>query len=794
LSDSLGILQQHTDFSDGPYDFPDPEPLELDQEERDRVAATIRHLYEHKLRQDATWRHQHQIYDRMYRGQLDTGRVGPWEGSSNLHIPLPYWAADAIHVRLTMSIWDQTPLVSGRAVEDADQEIFENARSVVTDHLSPQKMNARAGWSRVSKTRAIHGYGVGFVPWVKAEHRYRIEGPEEVELDYDDDGNPKGEKRSRKPAWKTATTYDGPIIVPMGWDDVLTPVDWSNLQPVTLSNPQGADFVLLRFWETLGLIWQKRDRSYTYIDLDDDLKDIDDWRQKSPAQNRSGEGHERTEVQDQMTQKNRGDAPQPEERQNPSFETLTAFLPWTLTAQVEDAEGKTQRRTEEVECVFFYRVDNYKLLGGFRLADVNWKYRRPLMELQFQTCDIGGESMGVMEIAQHLAAELDTMHNMRIDVGMATNMPFFFYQAASSVSPSQIILRPMEGVPVDDVNAVRFPTFQNVTSFYAMEEQLIYSLAERTLGVTDLFLGVSPTRGAASRTATGFIGTQQESMARTSEVVRNDTEEFGRLCHLIYNQELQYGPDYRVVRLLGKSGPMTQKLSLQQLWLRGEYDFYLGANEGMFSSHKRQERAQIIMQTMQMNPFLAQDIGRQWELWRDFYHTIGVPDPERFIGPKSALPQGSPKEQDEENQEMAQFAHGVGQPAPVHPSDNDQEHLRQLAEWLKSPSYAALQQPNRPAYFRHAALHQQALATKAQMAEQQRQAMMAAPNAPGGSMQPGGQGPGVPGGPALGQERIVPGLEGSGAMGEMGRLPEKPMMEGAMMGGGGRGPQRMNRG
>lgn len=35
---------------------------------------------------------------------------------------------------------------------------------------------------------------------------------------------------------------------------------------------------------------------------------------------------------------------------------------------------------------------------------------------------------------------------------------------------------------------------QNVTSFYHQEEQLLYSLVERVLGITDLFLGVSPTR------------------------------------------------------------------------------------------------------------------------------------------------------------------------------------------------------------------------------------------------------------------------------------------------------------
>lgn len=148
------------------------------------------------------------------------------------------------------------------------------------------------------------------------------------------------------------------------------------------------------------------------------------------------------------------------------------------------------------------------------------------MELHYHRVPGRLYSMGVMEIGKHLSAELDTIHNMRVDVGFATNLPFFFYRTSSAFDPNDIELIPLKGIPVDNIGDVQFPQMQNVTSFYHQEEQLLYSLIERVFGVTDLFLGVSPTQGAAARHATGFVGTQQEALSRMSEILQQDADSF----------------------------------------------------------------------------------------------------------------------------------------------------------------------------------------------------------------------------------------------------------------------------
>ena len=54
---------------------------------------------------------------------------------------------------------------------------------------------------------------------------------------------------------------------------------------------------------------------------------------------------------------------------------------------------------------------------------------------------------------------------------------------------------------------------------------------------------------------------------------------------------MQYGPEERVFRLQGESGPQTMDLNRDALWMQGEYDFRLGANQGSYSPQVQQQQA-----------------------------------------------------------------------------------------------------------------------------------------------------------------------------------------------------------
>lgn len=732
------------------YSFPEPEPLSFSADEQAEIVATVLNLYRREVEQRKTWAADHEKYDAMHRGHYSHRANLPWKGAADLHVQMPFWLVDSINTRQVQGIFGQNPLVGGEATEDDDEEAFRNAAAFVK--WSFEQCDARAKWSAVSKTRNIHGVGVGELNYVRAEHVYRQEVREGLPgIERGDSGlEPTFPKKT---VLKREVRFEGPIIVPLGYDDVVCPINGENLQPCTVDNPHGADFVIVRQMESLSLLWKKREKIYTAIQTGEfDTKES--WIDSAPSQDRStgaSDNARRSRQHDRHEGRQRSQVTTrtPEARPNPEFEILKAYLPW---------EVKADNGNEEQECIIFVSVKPEVFLGAFRLTDAVYTGRRPFLELHYHKVPGRYYSMGVMEIGKHLSAELDTIHNMRIDVGFATNLPFFFYRAASSFNPDEIELKPLKGVPVDDINDVRFPQLQNVTTFYHQEEQLLYSLIERVFGVTDLFLGISPTQGAAARHATGFVGTQQEALSRMSEILAQDAEEFSKACHLAYEMEVQFGPPERIVRLQGKDGPAFKKVSREQLKMRGAYDFRLGANAGTFSAYLQQQRATAILQLAATSPFINGDMGRRWEAEANYLYSIGESSPEKYIGPKDAVDPATPKTQAEENGEMVQMVYGPGVPAPVHPNDNDMQHLQEGIAFTSAPEYASLSFPNYPAFMAHAQLHQRQQQRKAMMAQQQ--AMMAQ-TAPSGMMQQSS-------GPALGQERIEPQLKGRGNMGAMG--------------------------
>ena len=193
--------------------------------------------------------------------------------------------------------------------------------------------------------------------------------------------------------------------------------------------------------------------------------------------------------------------------------------------------------------------------------------------------------------------------------------------------------------------------------------------------------------------------------------------------------ELQFGPEERSLRLQGKEGPLTQQLSRKEMWMRGEYDFRIGANAGLYGSMMRQEQAQTLSQLAANSPIIMQDPAKMWEVLNFALHSVDIQNPEQFIGPKEALSAGVPKNADEENGEMDQQIFGPGKGAVVHPNDNDDRHIQEHMAHIQSSAFQSMNEPNMSGHMMHLQQQVQQKQQKAMM--QQQQATMAAAPQPG---------------------------------------------------------------
>ena len=736
--------------------FPDPEPLDFSEEEQEKIAQYVCSIAQDAVIARNEWAGDHLRFDQMFRGRVEdfNTRKGPWEGSSRLHVQMPYWLVDAIQARLTHTIWSQTPLVQGHWEESDDEQVAKDAAFNVEWHLQPKRMSARATWSRASKIRLIHGCSVSLLSYVHDTYTYRTADYDISDIEYptNPDGTLQIDEETGRPVEvapdpriyvRDGTKYRGPVMYPFEWDDVIAPIGCMNLQPNCPSNPGGADWVVTRQYEFLSLMRKKATaENPAYPEMFEKDRDDEWWLGNASDQVRSGqsrsggENNERIRQQDRMEGSNRSQAvsrQSDETRPNPEFEVYTYWGPY-----------EHPETGEQTEMVFFVSKDQQVFLGGFLLADLVWTGKRPLVEMHYQTVSNRFYSMGVCEIVDHLSQELDTLHNMRVDVGYATNLPWYFVRASSYIRPSEIKLRPMAMIPVDNPQDVVSPQVQNVTSFYHQEESLLLTIVERVMGITDLFLGISPTSGASARHATGFLGTKQEAEARMSEPLAQDAESFSFLCGLVYDLEMQFGPIERSFRLEGEESSLLREgLTRDDLWFRGQYDFRLGANVGMFSQQNRFDRAQTAFEIGANSPLTMQDMGRRWEMESEVYRSMGYGESDvvRFIGPKDAVSAGTPVRQNEENARMSQFNFGVGKPAPVHPSDNDEEHLTELDAFENSNEYNALGRPNISAFSAHRALHYQQISQKQMQQQQQQMMAMQAQAQPQGPPGPGGASP-----------------------------------------------------
>lgn len=707
--------------------FPPPEPVELDADERKGIAEMVAQTYRAGVDMRKEYNENHLKYEQMYRGmvaEFNPRLNPPWPGSANYHVQAPFWVTDAINTRLVQGIWSNVPLVAGVYHDSADEKISRNSAARVEFHLQPPRSSARSTYSHTSLNRLVHGVGYMLVSPAYVKQRMNIY-VEDDDVLRDGKGRALITAEGRPIAKGGRLTkrierekFNGVVTHPLSFDDVVVPIGSLNLQPNGPDNPGGAIHVQVRTHEPLSLLRKLEKHSYPHLFADG--RDEQWWLDNAPPQDLSGDqvdNNRREKQQDRMEGMNRSyaQAHRSTMPKDPYFEIITHYGPWRVWDEMDND-------WRDEECVMFVCRRPNITLGIFRLSDVLFSGRRPIVDWHFKPVPGRFYSMGVCEIIWSLSNELDAMHNMRIDVGMATNLPWFFYRATSNWNPDEVQLKPLQGVPVDNPNDIKIPTFQNVTTFYMQEEQNLLSHIERIFGITDLFLGVSPSRGAAARHATGFIGTQQEGMARIGEVLAQDAQSFSMLCKLIYEFDLQYGPEERNFRLHGDAADASEyALRQEDLWFRGEYDFRPGAAVGQWSQQAQEAVAQGVMQLAAASPLVNADMSRRWAVDARYLRALRIPEGEieQIIGPKEAVSQGEAKSQEAENNEMVQYKYGPGVPAPVHQSDNDMDHMRKVNELLVSGAYEALGRPNEQAIVQHAQMHQQQMVQK-----QQQQQMM----------------------------------------------------------------------
>jgi hypothetical protein len=210
-----------------------------------------------------------------------------------------------------------------------------------------------------------------------------------------------------------------------------------------------------------------------------------------------------------------------------------------------DLEGTTRN------IVVWLEVATQRVLRISYLEDLNKDGKRTPVKFDFIRQKDRFYSLGLAEWVRHVQAELDAIHNQRLDAGLIANVSFFFYEPGAGLNKDNLLLEPGKGYPVKDVTKVLFPHMNWSPSWSFNEESLVRTYGQEQAGLGDPAIG---SMSSKRTTASEFVGTMGAIDLRTEFIVRGLLRSLRTLLWRIFGLYQQYMQDGRVYQVSGVAG------------------------------------------------------------------------------------------------------------------------------------------------------------------------------------------------------------------------------------------------
>lgn len=561
----------------------------------------------------ATFLEKQQIYLQELDSFTPADAEQPFSQSSNLHIPMQFIVCKTYHARFMQALLGVDPPFSTKARREDSVEQVPLAEDFLRYTINDWSNRNRGLRSQVDTwlwNWITTGTGVLKTRWLTEWERFTdvelVKKPTAPIVQQDRDGS-----QVLVPQWtqeeeeviKTIKTFSGPMGEYVQLEDFMMVGGGGD--------PDLADMVFHRSYVTSSQLYTWADQGVFDHDAVDLVIEAGRTRKTSASY---------ASIKQQRAI-NSGKASVETEADLDRYEIFETCLKYDV-----DGNGILS----EVVCWFSKEV---ALLGATYLRRLIPSGQRPYAVIHFHKRPDQEHGVGLPEILHPLAKELDAMHNIRIDTGLLTNMPFFFYRPMGGMDAETIQFEPGTGIPLDNPQTdVYFPSIENKTAFTGQEEQVIQTYIERLTGVSDLSLGVMSGTQGASRTASGVKALLGESNSNLDVHLQRLNEGWKKVLHLLYTLiRTRVEPDF-VFRITGQDGKSIFKtVNANEL---PDVDFELTANS---SNSNKQVQVEVNQQVMQltMNPLNIQmgvcGPDQIYEAQKTYLQSIGVRDYHRYL-------------------------------------------------------------------------------------------------------------------------------------------------------------------
>lgn len=532
------------------------------------------------------WLTKQQGLLRTFDEFIEPIRESTTDWSSNLHLPTVYTACKTMHARFLAALMGIDPpfTVKARQAANVDraQLIQELMRYTLSSWVNENKGVERELdnwlWRWVTA-----GSGILKSRWHRRFERYVDVVEEMVTTDYvsapGEDGNtitiPIQEKIEREEE-VLSEVFNGPVVEAIPVEDVLIIGG--------KGDPQAADDVIQSIYMTASELWSLADQKVfnreaveKAINSGEDYVDAEQVNMlKSLMSNSSGTGNVANPTDSQK------------------YQILERYARLDV-----DGSGIA------AEVIIWVHVQTAQILRATYLRRVMKAGLRPFFKIDFHQREGQTYGVGLPELLFSIAEEVDAIHNLRMDFGTISSIPFGFYRASSSMKTEKFPLEPGTLIPLDNPQTdVYFPQIGNRSGFLQNEEQMLYQTMERMTSISDLSLGVIGGQGAA-RTATGARALLGESNANLDVYLRRMNRGWKSCIQYVFKMLQQRLPAGFTFRVLGDDGSEFFETIRTTAAVSGDYDFELEANSANSNKAIQIEQANNVVATI-MNPLLFQ--------------------------------------------------------------------------------------------------------------------------------------------------------------------------------------------
>lgn len=566
----------------------------------------------------SAWLQRQQAYQRDWDNFVDNGSDGPFEGSSQLHLPTSFTIVKTYHARMMQAIRGNQPNPKPRRPDAVERQKTVQA---ILEYCIKDWANKNEGvMPELDKwiwRWCAQGVATLKVRWEACYERFVdvVETSQPV-IDFVGEGdNAEPVERMdvrEEEQERILEIFNGPIVECLDEEDLIVVGGGGD--------PQKADMVLQQQWLTASQLWSYADQGIFKADrIPDIIRGGKDYQ---------NEGESNNIKQDRAI--NAGMSDQDSESELDRYRILEVYAS-------KDVDGSGIN----AEIVAWVHARTGSLLRATYLRRMNRAGKRPFARIKFHERHGQAYPMGLVEILYPYAKEIDAIHNIRIDAGIISNTPMIFYRSGSSIKPQVLQYEPGSMYPVDDPQRDIFiPQFGNKTAFGLQEENQIQQVVERLTGISDLALGANTTQGAL-RTATGARALMGEANANLDVHLHRLIGGWKRVQQLLLYFMQDRLPEGFEFRLTGEDGQDYFAYINNRNDIAGDFDFEFDPSTADSNPAVRQEKATQVFNTI-MNPLLIQlgIVGpRQvYEASKGLVKSFGIQDWAKYVNEPKEQP------------------------------------------------------------------------------------------------------------------------------------------------------------